>query len=186
VRRQNIYLFLVGLSLLVLPIVSDNGFRLGVLEYFGKISRFTTLIFDPRFSTEPFTVKVLAGLYVIQFLGWIIFAALLMFVALSGFIRNRSTLKVAALLSVLVLLHGVVEVALSMSVTSLPLSDALFSRFGIDLSDFADDYDALFNSTLAPIGLIVWYLIDKQKSKRAKISEAAQSADSVTTENSSL
>lgn len=156
------------------------------MEYFSNISRFTTLIFDPRYVTEPLTLKVLAGLYVIQFTGWVIFAVTLMFVALSGIIRNRSTSKVAALLSVLVLVHGVLEVALSMSVTSLPFSDAVFSRFGIDFADFADDYDALFNSTLVPIGLIVWYFVGKQKSKRAKNSETTHSADRVTTENSSL
>ncbi|MGA0856827.1 MAG: hypothetical protein ACO3P3_01460 [Candidatus Nanopelagicales bacterium] len=167
-RRQNAYLLLLGLFLLILPIAKDGTFRLGVTEYFSSISRFTTLIFDPRFVTEPLTVKVLAGLYVIQFTGWVIFAITLMFVALSGIIRNRSTLKVAALLSVLVLVHGVLEVALSMSLTSLQFSEAVFSRFGIDFADFADDYDALFNSTLVPIGIILWFFVQKRKIGVAK------------------
>ena len=66
------------------------------------------------------------------------------------------------------LVHGVLEVALSMSLTSLQFSEAVFSRFGIDFADFADDYDALFNSTLCANRYYSLVLRPKKKDRCGK------------------
>ena len=185
-RRQNLLLLSLGLFLLFLPIFHENGVRLGVFEYFNNITGFFTFIFDPKFVADPIHVKILASILIVQFAGWVIFAISIMFVSIYGLVRNRSMLKTTAILSSIVLVHGILEVVLALSLTTLPFAEAMYSRFGLDFSDFQDDYDALFNSTLVPIGLIVWYFICKQKSKRAKNSETMNPTDSLTTENSSL
>lgn len=161
-RRQSFYVLLLALFLLFLPIVSDNGIRLGIFDYAGDISGFLRLILDPQYVAEPIQIKVLASLYSLQLLGWICFAVALLIVALLGLIRGKSPLKSAMILSIVVLVHGILEVILSVTLASAPLINALFTRFGIDLSDFMDDYDALLNSTLVPIGLIVWFILDKR------------------------
>lgn len=184
-RRRNILLLSLGMFLLLLPIYQESGVRFGVFAYFDNISGFITFIIDPKFVADPIHVKILASILIVQFSGWVTFAISLTLVSIYGLIRNKSMLKTTAILSCVVFAHGILEVVLALSLTTLPFAESLYSRFGLDFSDFQDDYDALLNSTLVPIGLIVWYLIDKQKSKRAKKLETAQSADSVTTENSS-
>lgn len=179
-RRQNTYLLLLSLFLLLLPMFDDEGVRLGVFAYFDSINRFVTVIFDPRFATDPVQVKFLAGLFVVQFSGWVIFAMSLAAISLYGLIRNKGILKYALIISCIVLVHGVLEVTLALSLTTLSFTEAVYSRFGVDFSDFMDDYDALLNSTLVPIGLIAWYLISKGQSRRGKKTEVADVSASPT------
>lgn len=169
-RRKSFFLLALSLVLLVLPISKDNGFVIGVVDYSQDISSFLQLIFDPRFSNEPIEVKYLALLYIVQSLGWILFAVALMLLALLGLFRNFAPLKSAAVLSALVIVHGILEVTLSSLLTTVPLTDAIFTRFGLDLADFMDDYDALVNSTLVPLALIVWFFV----SRRTKVEAATQ------------
>lgn len=131
----------------------------------------------------PAAIKIRASLYIIQLVGWLLFASVLFLTAIVGLIRNKSSLMTVALLSSLVLIHGVVEVAIFTGWTNVPLQIAILTRFGLDFSDFLDDYDALLNSTLVPIGLIVWYFLTIRKSKRPSTSDKV---DNRFTENSSL
>lgn len=164
-RKQSLYILVLSFLLLFLPIVKDDGLLIGVVDYSQDISSFVQLLLDPRFASEPVEVKYLAGLYIFQSLGWIVYAVTLLLLSLIGLLRNSVLLKSAAVLSALVIVHGILEVTLSTLLTSVSLTDAVFTRFGLDFSDFMDDYDALINSTLIPVSLIVWFFV----SRRAKV-----------------
>lgn len=183
-RRKSFLLLAMSLLLLLLPISKDNGFVIGIVDYSQDISSFLQLIFDPRFSNEPIEVKYLALLYIFQSLGWILYAVALLLLALLGLIRNSVLLKSAAVLSFLVLVHGVLEVTLSSLLTAVPLTDAIFTRFGLDLTDFMDDYDALFNSTLVPLGLIVWFFVSRRTKVAAETLDVLPESTQQSIENS--
>lgn len=181
-RRQSFYIFLLAVLLLVLPIVNDSAVRFGIFDYVADASSFVRLLLDPQFIAEPIQFKTLAAIYLMQSIGWIVFAVTLALVALVGIIRNKGFLKYAMIAGILVLLHGVLEVILAVSLGSVSVLNAIFTRFGIDFSDFIDDYDALFNSTLVPIGIIVWYIVTKKK-KAPRHDDVAVSSNQVSTEN---
>lgn len=180
-RRQSLYLLLLAVLLLLLPIVNDEGVRFAIFDYSEDVSKFVTLLIDPRFLTEPLQFKALAAIYLMQSIGWIVFAVSLTPISLAGIIRNKSYLKYAVVLSILVLLHGVLEVVLSVSLGSVPVVSAIFTRFGVDITDFIDDYDALINSTLVPIGLIAWYYMSK-RARRSHQATVEDSTDQISTE----
>jgi hypothetical protein len=181
-RRKSFYLLVLSLFLLFLPILKDDGIHFGVADYSQDISSFLQLVLGP--SSEPVEVKYLAALYIFQSLGWIFYASSLFLLALYGLIRNSAPLKSAALLSALVLVHGLLEVTLSVLLTSLAVTKALFTRFGLDLADFMDDYDALLNSTLVPIALIVWFFLNSRTKKPADTHGVVSSDSQLPTENS--
>jgi hypothetical protein len=185
-RRQNLYLLLLATFLLLLPISKDNGFRFGLFDYITDISNFLMFLLDPLFAAEPTQKKFLALIYLVQSIGWIAFSASLFILGIAGLIRNRSQLKFVAVLSGLVLVHGVIEVILAYAMGQSPISNAIFDRFGLDFLDFIDDYDALLNSTLVPIGLVVWYFVSRKRfSASPKFSSATLGNNEGATEISS-
>ena len=185
-RRQNLYLLLLATFLLFLPISKDNGFRFGLFDYISDISNFLTFLIDPLFAAEPTQKKFLAFIYLVQSIGWIAFSATLFTLGIVGLIRNRSQLKFVAVLSGLVLVHGVIEVILASVMGQSPISNAIFDRFGLDLLDFIDDYDALLNSTLVPIGLVLWYFVSRKRASASpKVSSITPGNDESVTESSS-
>ena len=166
-RRQSLLLLGISLFLLFVPIINSEGFRLAVVDYVTDISGLFQLLLDPQTLNQPNEFRVRIGIFIVQLVGWITFAIALLCTGLYGVIRNRATLKSAAILSALVLVHGVVEVLVSVTAGGLDFSLALFSRFGIDFADFLDDYDALLNSTVVPLGLLIWFFITRSKRIRS-------------------
>ncbi len=172
-RRQNFYLLVLAVSLLLLPMSKDNRVLPGVADYINDVSFFLEFLLDPALVAAPVQDKVLAGILIVQTVGWILFAVCLLFIALFGIVRNQSSLKVVAILSGIVLVHGVIEVWVSASFVSVPMPSAIFMRFGLDLSDFIDDYDALLNSTIVPVGLIIWYVLSRRATSKTHVQETA-------------
>ncbi|MEN9923752.1 MAG: hypothetical protein RIS09_1266 [Actinomycetota bacterium] len=165
-RRQSLVLLAISLLLFFVPIINSGGFRLAFVDYITDISGLFELLLDPQTLNQPNEFRVRIGIFIVQLVGWITFAIALLCTGLYGVIRNRATLKYAAILSALVLVHGVLEVIVSVTAGGLDFSLALFSRFGIDFADFLDDYDALLNSTVVPLGLLLWFFITRSSRLR--------------------